>query len=196
MGITPTHCLHWESEIQQLTLGDSTCTRSLSWAQRLLHRPCLYADAGSARDVFRALTLAWSAVLGPELSRHVRLVLAKAVSEVLAPGRGRQHRAQQCQPGAVQCPTGDRRGAARAMHHALQQSVWSCPWDSPPPPPPGLPLSLCSVLFSPPSCCEAPHSFPHSHFHFPALGFASTLFSASFAQMTSNKTIRDAPIRL
>jgi len=59
-----------------------------------------------------------------------------------------------------------------------------------------LPPSLCSVLFSPPSCCEAPHSFPHSHFHFPALGFASTLSSASFAQMTSNKTIRDAPIRL
>lgn len=47
-----------------------------------------------------------------------------------------------------------------------------------------------------PRCCEAPHSFPHSHFHSPVLGFASTLSSASFAQLTSHKTIRDAPIRL
>lgn len=59
-----------------------------------------------------------------------------------------------------------------------------------------FPLTL---LFSPPpalGCCEAPHSFPYSHFHFPALGFAFTLSSASSAQMTSPKAIRDGPTRL
>ena len=70
-------------------------------------------------------------------------------------------------------------------------SLGFTPWFS------SFPL-LSALCSSPPpsSCREAPHSFPHSHFHFPALGFASTLSSASFAQMTSNKATRDAPIRL
>lgn len=64
------------------------------------------------------------------------------------------------------------------------------PWFS------SFPLLYALCPSPPPSCCEAPHSFPHSHFHFPALGFASTLSSTSFAQMTSDKTNRDVPIRL
>lgn len=42
------------------------------------------ARASSARGVFRALASTWSGVLGPELGRCVRLILAKAVSEALA----------------------------------------------------------------------------------------------------------------
>lgn len=83
----------------------------------------------------------------------------------------------------------------RPCHSGTPETVLSCHRDLPPASPP----SPFTLLFSPPltlSRCEAPHSFPHSHFHFPALSFAATLSSTSFAQMTSNKTIRDSPIRL
>lgn len=119
-------------------------------------------------------------------------MLAKAVSGLWA-GEGRKCRARQCQPRAVWHQQ-RHRGAARATH-GTPGAVLSRHRDLPP----AFPPSPFTLLFSPPptlSCCEAPHSFPHSHFHFPALGFASTLSSTSFAQMTSNKTVRDAPIRL
>lgn len=133
--------------------------------------------------------------MGQELSRCVKLILAKAVSEALAwAGEG------SAVPSSVsQGPYGTRPETTEEQLPvpctALCETVLLCHCDLSP----GLPappFSLLGALLPPPSCCEAPHSFPHSHFHFPALGFASTLSSTSFAQMTSNKTNRDAPIRL
>lgn len=60
-----------------------------------------------------------------------------------------------------------------------------------------LPLVfLLLSLSSPHSRFEVPHPFPHNHFHFPALGFASTLSSTSFVPVSNNKIIRDTLFRL
>lgn len=152
------------------------------------HHWSSHTDTSLARD-FRALPSALSSVLGQELSRRVRLILAKTVSGLWS-GEGRS-----AVPGSASrglCGTG-RDSEGPPVPHALLRLC--CHPDLPP----AFPPSPFTLLFSPPptpGCCEAPHSFPYSHFHFPALGFAFTLSSTSSAQMTSHKAIRDAPIRL
>lgn len=81
-------CLHWERE---LALQD--CTRILTGlGTEASNQWSSYTDTSLARDL-RALPSALSSVLGQELSRGVRLILAKAVSGLWA-GEGRKCRPQ------------------------------------------------------------------------------------------------------
>lgn len=143
------------------------------------HQRSSYANTSLARGVFRALTSASSAVLGQELSRCVRLSLAKAVSEALAWAREGS-----AVPGSVSRePYGARLETTEeppVPRTALCEPVLLCRCDLPPSFPPSSSSLLCALLPPTPhapSCCEAPHSFPHSHFPFssPGLYFHSLL---------------------
>lgn len=122
-------CLHWERE---LALQD--CTRILTGlGTEASNQWSSYTDTSLARDL-RALPSALSSVLGQELSRGVRLILAKAVSGLWA-GEGRKCRPQQCQPRAPW---------HRQRHRGAAQRPLSCHCDLPPASP-----SPFTLLFSP-----------------------------------------------
>ena len=185
MDIALSRCLCWECEIWQSTLQDSTRTHWRSWAQRLLHQRSSYANTSLARDGFRALTFASSRVLGQELGRCVKLILAKAASEALAwAGEGSARQQSQRGPYSAQPETTEEPpGPCTAPH----ETMLLCRCDFPPGSPPS-PFSLLCALLPPKllwsSTFLSSQSFPFSS---PGLCFHSLLrFLCSNDQQQNN----------